>query len=409
MKAILLSVLGIIASIAATAQDRSINFEQSTWAEIKAKAAKEKKAIFLDAYTSWCGPCKKLAKEVFTNNEVADYFNAQFINASIDMEKGEGPKLARQYSINAYPTLLFVDAEGKLISQAVGALDVNTFLDFGKKSVAGESLESLMSKYKKGDRSVAFMKKFMTRMEGLRENTGVIMEEYFTKVPQSQWQSGDNWYFINRYIKSDKSPVFRYVLQNRKAYEKKFSAGPVSDYFVEVYKRSIQRVANGAFPAEDLKELEDSFRKMNFAGAGKLVLECDAAIAGISGDMKAYADVMEVIFTKYPEKDSDSRIYSVGSFCYKILNSSSDPYVLQKATKLAEMSMQVQDPEFMDVYARLLVETGNFDKGIEVEEQVIAMLKAKPSADVSLTACEDRLEKFKRRKSRAASTAEKLN
>ena len=97
MKLFLISACSLLASAVLNAQDRVISFEERTWAEIKAKAAKEKKAIFLDAYTSWCGPCKKIAKEVFTKNEVADYYNTNFVNASFDMEKGEGPKLAKQF------------------------------------------------------------------------------------------------------------------------------------------------------------------------------------------------------------------------------------------------------------------------------------------------------------------------
>lgn len=409
MRFFLFNICFLFAGVAVNGQDRSINFEHSTWAEIKAKAAKEKKVIFLDAYTSWCGPCKKMAKEVFTNNEVADYFNANFINAKIDMEKGEGPELAKKYKINAYPSLLFIDAQGKLVSSKVGAQDVKAFIDCGKLSVSGESIESLMAQYKKGDRSFAFMKKYLTRMEGLRENTSVIIEEYFSKTPQAKWQTSENWYFINRYIKKERSPVFKYVLKNQKAYEQKFSADVVSDFLVTVYRNSIQQAANSVFPTEDLQELKGNFHQMNFAGTALLELECDAAIADRNRDTRAYMDAMEMICSKYPEKDQELQVLKVGSICWKMLNQSSDSYVLQKATKMAEMSMEIENAEFMDIYARLLFETGNMDKAIEVEEKVIAMLKVKPDTEVSLVDCEDRLEKFIRRKANANSSAGKSN
>src|SRR5438270_7733634 len=164
MKLFLLGISGIFVSLL-HAQDRSISFEQSSLAEIKAKAANENKAIFLDAFTSWCGPCKKLAREVFTDDEVADYFNAHFINASFDMEKGEGVRLVKLYGIKAYPSLVFIDADGKMISKREGALDKRSFLDFAKTSASGEALEVLVAKYKKGNRDFTFMKKFMTRMQ----------------------------------------------------------------------------------------------------------------------------------------------------------------------------------------------------------------------------------------------------
>lgn len=75
------------------AQDRSIRFEEGSYQEALNKAKKENKLLFVDCYTSWCGPCKMLANEVFTNNEVADYFNANFVSLKVDCEKGEGPAL----------------------------------------------------------------------------------------------------------------------------------------------------------------------------------------------------------------------------------------------------------------------------------------------------------------------------
>ncbi|POY36770.1 hypothetical protein C3K47_10460 [Solitalea longa] len=402
LKHILLSVSCLLVSFAVNAQDRSINFEHdATWAQIKAKAVKEKKIIFMDCYTSWCGPCKKLAKEVFTYNEVADYFNTHFINAKFDMEKGEGPDLAKQYGVKAYPTLIFIDAEGKLISKREGALEISALLDFAKKSVSGESLEFLQAEYNKGNTSPEFMKKFMTRMEGQRANTSVVIEDYFTKIPQEKWQSADNWYFITRYVKNESSPVFKYVLQNQQAYEKKYTAAAVSDYFVVVYGNTIQKTANSIFAVDDLKDLKERFSKMSFTGKGKLELECDAVAADISKDYKTYVDVMATKFAKYPEKDKADHLYKVHYFCWKMLSKTADTAVLKKVADMAAVSLQIQDPGFMDTYANLLLEIGEFDKAVATEEKVIALLKVKASPDITIAACEKQIEKFKRRKAQA--------
>jgi uncharacterized protein YyaL (SSP411 family) len=63
-----------------------MEFEKGSFSEIKEKAKKENKLIFMDCYTSWCGPCKMMARETFTNDTVAKYFNEHFINCSFDME-----------------------------------------------------------------------------------------------------------------------------------------------------------------------------------------------------------------------------------------------------------------------------------------------------------------------------------
>ncbi len=110
-----------------------INFEKKlTWTEIKAKAKKEKKMIFFDAYTSWCGPCQYLETSIYTNRGVASYYNSNFINAKFDMEKGEGIKLAKEFNIMAYPTLLFFSPEGVLLHKIIGAMEAPAFINLGK-------------------------------------------------------------------------------------------------------------------------------------------------------------------------------------------------------------------------------------------------------------------------------------
>jgi len=125
-----------------------VNFTKNmTWAQVKALAAKEKKMIFFDAYTSWCGPCKYLERSVYTNASVAAFFNANFINVKFDMEKGEGVRLAEEYNITAYPTLLFFSPEGKPLHKFIGALDANDFLQLGKDAMdPGKQYFSLKQK-----------------------------------------------------------------------------------------------------------------------------------------------------------------------------------------------------------------------------------------------------------------------
>lgn len=93
------------------AQDSGVCFEKGVeWKQVVKKAKKAKRLIFLDCYTSWCGPCKMLANKVFPNDTVGTFFNKHFINAKYDMEKdSSGVMLKKKYKIAAFPTLLFID------------------------------------------------------------------------------------------------------------------------------------------------------------------------------------------------------------------------------------------------------------------------------------------------------------
>jgi len=115
------------------AADTGIRFTPGTWSQILKKAKAEKKIIFFDAYTTWCGPCKLLQKNVFTRTDVAEVFNKNFINVKFDMESGEGPGLAKKYPLEGYPTLFFIDPDGNVVKQVIGYQNPETLIKIGKK------------------------------------------------------------------------------------------------------------------------------------------------------------------------------------------------------------------------------------------------------------------------------------
>lgn len=112
--------------------ETGIQFTDDAWAAIVKKAKTENKIIFLDAYASWCTPCKKLQKEVFTRSDVGELFNKNFINVKVDMERGEGPQLARLFPLEAYPTLFFIEPSGKIVRKVIGYRTPEQLIALGK-------------------------------------------------------------------------------------------------------------------------------------------------------------------------------------------------------------------------------------------------------------------------------------
>jgi thiol:disulfide interchange protein len=71
------------------------------------KAKKENKLIFVDGFTTWCGPCKWMDANVFVDPQVSEFFNTSFINVKINLEEGNGIAFAEKYAPQAYPTFYF--------------------------------------------------------------------------------------------------------------------------------------------------------------------------------------------------------------------------------------------------------------------------------------------------------------
>ena len=76
--------------------------------------------VMMDCYTTWCGPCKMLKKQVFVDKSLGDYMNQKYVCIAVDYESGEGLSVAQQYPVTGYPTLLFMDASGKVKKTMAG-------------------------------------------------------------------------------------------------------------------------------------------------------------------------------------------------------------------------------------------------------------------------------------------------
>lgn len=116
---------------------KGIVFETGGLQDVLEKARKEGKAVFVDCFTSWCGPCKMMSTKVFPDKQAGDFFNPRFVSVKIDMEKGEGKELARKWGVNAFPTYLVLDAEGEVVYTSRGYIPVEELIErmgegFGK-------------------------------------------------------------------------------------------------------------------------------------------------------------------------------------------------------------------------------------------------------------------------------------
>ncbi|MCQ4142311.1 thioredoxin family protein [Chryseobacterium sp. EO14] len=168
--------------IGAFALAQGIKFEESNFTTVLAKAKKENKLVFIDAYTTWCGPCKLMAKNIFPQKTVGDYYNSHFINAKIDMEKGEGIEIAKKYNVKAFPTYLFVDGNGELVHRTLGYVEENDFIQFAKDAGdPGKRLTALKQKFEDGEKDPEFLKNLASlTMYNDAEFAGRVMERYFS-------------------------------------------------------------------------------------------------------------------------------------------------------------------------------------------------------------------------------------
>lgn len=176
-----------LASLAFGAWAQGINFEKSDWKSVREKAVREKKLIYLDIYTTWCGPCKMMARNYFPNEKAGELYNKNFINYQLDAEKDEGITVAEQYSVTGYPTNLFIDgASGNIIYRTSGMpRELNGFLENAQTAIEESkdpmSLDEYKSKFAGGQYDKAFLKKYLQKNDRLGLDNDPVIDAYLDK------------------------------------------------------------------------------------------------------------------------------------------------------------------------------------------------------------------------------------
>lgn len=215
MKPFLL-ICALFATITLRAQE-GIRFGNASWNETLAQATKENKLVFLDAYTSWCAPCKWMDKNVFVLKNVADFYNGQFVNVKLDMEKGEGIDLRKKYNVQSYPTYLFINGKGEVIHRSGSKMSAEEFLEEGRMAADPDrSLSAVAKRYADGQRDIPFLLNYYLALNRSdRQNAEKVAAEITGKMTDSTLGTPLGWKVIKNLARTSNDKLGKYYLAHQ--------------------------------------------------------------------------------------------------------------------------------------------------------------------------------------------------
>ncbi len=355
----------------AKGETEGMTFVEKPFADLLAQAKKENKVIFIDAYTTWCGPCKMMAAKVFPLPEVGNVYNERFINAKFDMEKGEGPGLARRYSVMAYPTYLFVDGNGDIVHKGIGYIPQEEFLALADAAIGDNSLGAMNKRYADGERGGDFMRTYAEVLTGVyeQEKAGEVAGEYLEM--QQDWSTPETMALLLNNPGELGGKRMNYLLNNAEQAMKISGAAT----FVMTVQRNIitsYMQEKGVRQLPSATELAPVYKEHGGKVAQRLMDHYDMLYAEQTRDNEAYLPAAVKYYDTYGSESASE----LNSVAWRVFETSDDQKQLKKALAWAKKSVELE-PGYanMDTLAWLYHKTGNKEMAKATATKAIELAK----------------------------------
>ena len=346
---------------------QGIEFFHGTWEEALELAQKQNKLIFIDCYTTWCGPCKRMSSQVFTQKEVGDFYNEKFINYKLDMEQPAGRKFGQEYPVSAYPTFYWIDGDGAVVLTTKGAKQPADFIALGEsalKEYDGSAKYKIM--YDAGDHSYEVVYGYVTELSKAGKSPVRIANEYLGQ--QQDITTPDNLAIVLAGAWQVDSKLFETLVENRRAVIKEFG----QEIYDETVRKASLNTVQRAMEYDSRELLEDAEKAMK----DNLPDEADAFTLRSEMDFALYnknADDYAAHAADYMKKHIKNDAIELNAVAVEILdNFTTNTKCLDLGVKAAKSAVDIEPKtDYMVAYATLTFINGDKAGALKVLDEAI--------------------------------------
>ena len=351
----------LFASSQFTGFSQGINFFDGSWEDALQEAGKTNKIIFVDAYAKWCGPCKKMARDVFTQDHVGAFFNDNFVNLKLDMEEKEGLTFGQKYPVGAYPTLFFIDNEGNIIKKVVGGKQADDLLNIARMAIKSfDRSDVYAEKYEAGERDFELVLNYVRELNKVDKPSQKIANEYLDSNPDID--SKQKAEFLLAAVQEADSKLFDQLVELRSEAIKIASRDDFEDLVSRAAMKTVEKAVEYDYPAL-LEEAIQQFESADIGDKKQFEFEARMFYHALSGNYPEWINLSKKFIKKYGKKDEalvQNQISHISMY-FSYLDES-DSYALELGQKLIDIN---DTPANFMMYLRMLM---NMDRKQEAYE-----------------------------------------
>jgi thioredoxin-related protein len=407
-----------------------------SWEQVKQRAKAENKYIFLDCFTTWCGPCKMMDKYVYPNDTVSDFFNQHFIAVKAQMDKtdkdeqvikdwyNDASSIEREYAVTTYPSLIFLSPQSTILYKIEGYRPVQKFVDTAKLVLTNGTVYNdpykeykvLVNEYKQGIKHYDRMP-YMIRTAGSLNDNDLAREifkdhlNHTSALSENQRYTKENIELWSSFVLKLDSKALQFFLKDHRKIdqimgEKGWSTGVVNatiqgrivDSFFKMQKGETTTVTGAKIPNSEIMfmrlpirrdgKIKPDYVEADWNGLEKMIrkhFSKEYTIRNVLlakrrwyGQHQNMASLVKTYFyqlDKYPPVDLTREFALINQRAWDTFLYINENKLLRKALEWMEKIILhgTNDAGWLDTYANLLYKLGRTKDAVVWQEKAVKL------------------------------------
>lgn len=383
---------------------QNIQFTESlTWNDVINEAKLTNKYIFVDCYTTWCGPCKRMESDVYTDKNVIKFANENFISLKIQIDSTNNDNdlikkkydmayyISKNYGVHAFPMYLFFSPLGEIVDKDLGYKNKDEFFNI-LKNATNINLQYYTA-IKKMDSSklpnihlknIAYKAGRLKEEKNSRRAARMYIDKYLNKISEDDFSSDIDFKFIKDFgfLITSRDRIFKMMYSNLNkpdtvSYHATLKDAVLNiisneemDSFIKFKSGNTEIIPNWSTISKRIT------RKYDKIVSDEIILKGKIEWYGLKSDWTNLARASIEKINKYGLDTIGNGKAILADMIYNVIFLHClDKEILSNGLTLIEIVVKASPNDFasIDTYANILYKLGRKDEAILWEAKAMAM------------------------------------
>jgi thioredoxin-related protein len=367
---------------AVTAQEKGVHFEHKlSWVQVQAKAKAENKYIFMDCFTTWCGPCRYMRTVIFPEAEMGNYFNDKFVNIEVQLDTtakddeqvknwyADAHAIMTKYSINAFPTYLIFAPDGRVLHRIVGGGTVKSFIKEVQESFdTTKQYYTKLNQFENGRRDTAFLRQFAIQANDAYDLPlgKKVAKAYLASQPNLLTPAAIDLIYLYTLRSTDE--YFGFLAEHITEINGVLGVGKAENKIRTIFLNEGRVLRFDDKRISDWKKYQKKIAATLPAQADEITMRIDINFYLTKRDWPNFEKAITSYMKQYSRHMNTGELNSIA---WTVFENCSDMSCVSQILDLSSPLKNTTEPAFLDTYANLLYKSGKKDEAIVWQQKAV--------------------------------------